>query len=92
MDLADSISSQAAQLWKHLPEDEVDEGEEVFIKADDEGRLMVRTADGDTIYMLADDSYALRARGASAGAHVSMWRNRQLVTETVVPGGIPEMN
>ena len=53
-DLSDLIEAQARQIWKHLPENEVADGERVWLKHADDGALMIRSSRGAT-YIEGED-------------------------------------
>lgn len=82
MDLADSISAQAQELWSHLPADEVGDDEELAFKTDDQGRLLVA---GQYASYKLQAGTAWRYRPTGGGEEITTWRNRRELTRTVEP-------
>ena len=90
MDLADDIARQSKELWSHVPNDEPDDDAELAFKTDDEGLLIVKTADGTCFFFHGD--HVCRARALPEGDEMTTWKKGRMTYRGLVPRNLPSMN
>ncbi|MFN2489417.1 MAG: hypothetical protein ABR529_06720 [Actinomycetota bacterium] len=92
-DIASDIVRQQAELFGHLPGDEIGDDDALEFKTDLLGRLVVRTQ--DAAYLLHDES-VWRYRDSERGEEVACYRDGKRVASTIVPSntgrGDPSQN
>lgn len=82
IDLPEELAAQARILFSNMPANEVTDDEPIAFKTDEEGRLQMRR--GFDFYTLRDGA-TWRVRKTPTGERITIWKNRRVIGQTVVP-------